>query len=536
MLRSPPFETPPCPGRRTRQRLSYPPPPPEKLQQNQYVRLISTRLLLLLFLLTSPGAVTAQQATGEARLSVDVLSLTEGDSATPVTVTATLRHDATADTTITLALPTTRPTSSFLLPNLTVATWGASNDFTTDYAATFGATTRTITISKDSDSGTTTFNIDPSTDTTTEGTETIVITGTGTGLSITPTEVYLEDGPYVSFSSMIDTRVEYYSTDVGTITLPTATTNVVGSVTYAVTSDPATPTHGLTHTQADTTTPGTLTGTTASSASTTRYTITATDNMNTTSDTTDDKTATTIVSVNVIQDQCSTPTGWYPTGVTTPSDALIKDCNILLAAKAAFVANSSPSTYTPNWATDTDMASWEKVTLLNGTERVIRLEIKPESSHPLLPTTPVNLKGPIPPVLGGLTSLQKLQFFRTRWLSGKIPPELGSLSSLAELDLGENQLSGAIPSELGNLASLKRLLLQYNQLSGAIPTEPGDADKLGGLKSGGEHPEWLHPVGTGQAERPAKLVPGREPNQRSHPSTVGPDDQSQGPRPGAAQR
>ena len=248
---------------------------PAKSEQNHCIRLISAGLLLFLFLLL-PGAATAQQATGEARLSVDVLSLTEGDDATTLTVTATLRHDATADTTITLALPTTRPTSSALLPSLTLAG-------STDYTHTLDSTNNTITISKDSDSGTTTFNIDPSTDTTTEGTETIILTGSGTGLSVTPTEVYLEDGPYVAFSSMIDTRVEYYSTDVGTITLPTATNNVVGSVTYAVTSDPATPTNSLTHTQADNTTPGTLTGTTAGSASTTRYTITATDDMGTTS-------------------------------------------------------------------------------------------------------------------------------------------------------------------------------------------------------------------------------------------------------------
>ena len=407
--------------------------------------------------------MTAQTVT--ARLSVNVLSLDEGDDSTAITVTATLSENATAATTITLALPTTRPTSPFLLPGMTIATQGASDDYTT----TDFSTNNTITISKDSDSATTTFNIAPSTDTATEDDETIIITGTGTGLSVLPTEVYLEDGPYVSFPAMINTQVFYLGESVGSITVPEVTdkydtTN--SQITYTHTVTPTTD-YGLSFDNTTRTLSGTL-NSTATAGTTIRYTITAKDDMGTTADTTDDKTATTIVSVNVIQDRCNSgtplPTGWYPEGVTTPSDELTKDCNILLAAKASFVANSS--TYTPNWDTTTSMDDWTYVEL--DSNRVDRLFVDHEHYA----------KGPIPPALGGLTALEDLAFYGTKDLNGTIPPELGSLSALKWLTLSRNKLSGAVPPELGGLANLTSLDLGSNQLSGAIPDELGQLANL----------------------------------------------------------
>ena len=250
--------------------------------------------------------MAAQTVT--ARLSVNVLFLDEGDDSTSITVTASLSQAASAATTITLALPTTRPTSPFLLPGMTIATQGASNDYTT----TFDATTHTITIAANQTSGTTTFNIDPSTDKIIdEDDETIIITGTGTGLSVLPTEVYLEDGPYVAFPSMVYTHIYYHSASVS-IVVP-AVTGAVGTVTYSLTgtAEDVTAAPNLTFTASS----RTLAGTAHSATARTRYTITATDDMGTTTGTNptdDDKTATTIVSVNVVQDQCSTPTGWHP--------------------------------------------------------------------------------------------------------------------------------------------------------------------------------------------------------------------------------
>ena len=444
------------------------PPLPEKLEQNQCVRLISTGLLLCLFLLTSPASVAAQTVT--ARLSVDVLSLDEGDDSTSITVTASLSQAASAATTITLALPTTRPTSPFLLPGMTIATQGASNDYTT----TFDATTHTITIAANQTSGTTTFNIDPSTDKIIdEDDETIIITGTGTGLSVLPTEVYLEDGPYVAFPSMINAQV-FYPTNSVNITVPEVTdkydtTN--SQITYTHTVTPTTA-YGLSFDNATRTLSGTL-NSAATAGTTIRYTITATDDMGTTTGTNptdDDKTATTIVSVNVIQDQCSTPTGWHPDGVT-PTAALIKDCNILLAAKASFEA--SGSTGTLDWTTTDKLSSWSYVNTL------------PDLDHSRVESLFVDrasyAKGPIPPALGGLTELKDLTFQRTKDLNGTIPPELGSLSALKWLTLNDNKLTGTVPRELGGLANLTSLGLALNQLSGSIPDELGQLTKLNTL-------------------------------------------------------
>ena len=440
------------------------------------------------------AAATAQSATIEGRLSLDVLSLTEGDSATDITVTATLREAATADTTITLALPTTRPTSSALLPGLTLATQGATDDYTT----TFVSTTHTITISSGNSSGTTTFSIDPGTDKATEGTETIIITGSG---GVTPTEVYLEDGPYVAFPKPVYTHVYYYSGAVS-ITVPAAT-GAVGTVTYSMSKTHEAPAAApdLTFTAAT----RVLAGTAHSAAARTHYTITATDDMGTTTGSNasdDDKTATTIVSVNVIQNQCGTPTGWHPVDendqTVTPTAALIKDCNILLAVKASLTSNDPL-----NWATTTTMSDWHHLDPFNNA-RVNNLKFKkrdrPPGWTPIDPEPPdLVLEGSIPPVLGGLTELQKLHFLSTGKVNRAIPPELGSLTNLIELDLTSNALSGAIPKELAGLAALDTLTLEENKLSGGHPQGTGWTDKTEVARSARERLERRSAVGTGEA-------------------------------------
>ena len=85
--------------------------------------------------------------------------------------------------------------------------------------------------------------------------------------------------------------------------------------------------------------------------------------------------------------------------------------------------------------------------------------------------------GPIPPELGNLTRLTEL-LLNDSAFSGPIPPELGNLSNLKTLNLASNRLSGPVPAELGNLTNLTLLYLDDNQLSGALPSELGNIPNL----------------------------------------------------------
>ena len=92
----------------------------------------------------------------------------------------------------------------------------------------------------------------------------------------------------------------------------------------------------------------------------------------------------------------------------------------------------------------------------------------------------VGLSGELPPELGNLSSLERINLAHNS-LSGEIPPELGNLSNLFELVLSDNQLSREIPPELGNLSNLFKLVLSDNQLSGEIPSELGNLGRLSSL-------------------------------------------------------
>lgn len=84
--------------------------------------------------------------------------------------------------------------------------------------------------------------------------------------------------------------------------------------------------------------------------------------------------------------------------------------------------------------------------------------------------------GPVPRQIGRLTSLRRL--FLGDQLTGPIPPEIGQLSSLTWLDLSDNHLSGSVPSELGRLTSLEILAIQDNRLTGPLPPEIGQLTRL----------------------------------------------------------
>ena len=95
------------------------------------------------------------------------------------------------------------------------------------------------------------------------------------------------------------------------------------------------------------------------------------------------------------------------------------------------------------------------------------------------------MSGEIPPELGSLSNLKRLEFGNNAYscgeqdceptspsanrLNGEMPAELGDLDNLTGLYLHSNQLSGEIPPALGSLANLEQLYLSGNQSTGCVP-------------------------------------------------------------------
>ena len=125
-----------------------------------------------------------------------------------------------------------------------------------------------------------------------------------------------------------------------------------------------------------------------------------------------------------------------------------------------------------NWLSDKTLGEWHGVST-NAQGRVVTLRLQKNQ-----------LSGPIPPELGKLSKLQRLNLYNNK-LSGPIPPEIGNLSNLRELELSINQLSGPIPPEIGNLSNLEWLFLYNNKLSGPIPLSFGKLSTLKQLGTGG---------------------------------------------------
>ena len=410
------------------------------------------------------------------------ISLTERADSTTVTVTAArVGSDTSGAVTVTLALPAS------YTPLLTANTKLATRD--TDYTTTFSS--NTITIADGSASGTVTFAIDPTYDTDSEGDETIIMTGTSGSLTVTPTELIVTDGPYLSFPKFVYGHLYYPAASVD-ITVPEAI-NKAGStstVTYAlVKTEPSTDPFNLAFAAGTRKLTGTIPAVTSipTAGSTVRYTIRATDDSG--------FTETTIVSVSAVKNVCdatSAGTGWK-TKITATSGTqyndLVANCNILLATKDTLRGTAGGSL---NWATTTDIRSWDGVCFKTegasgGKTACIDTDVTGDGDRiKHLFFQGRSLKGTIPPVLGNLAGSNLIVLLLgDDWrgspasdrnqLTGSIPPELGNLT-VTVLALSSNKLTGTIPRELTSNSNLLHLYASdtgASGLSGSIPPEFG---------------------------------------------------------------
>ncbi len=88
-----------------------------------------------------------------------------------------------------------------------------------------------------------------------------------------------------------------------------------------------------------------------------------------------------------------------------------------------------------------------------------------------------DLHGNIPSEIGNLTKLEELNLDFTNF-TGNIPPELGNCVALKDLDIWDSDLSGNIPTELGNLVNLEGMTLEDNNLTGDIPPSFANCTKM----------------------------------------------------------
>ena len=118
-----------------------------------------------------------------------------------------------------------------------------------------------------------------------------------------------------------------------------------------------------------------------------------------------------------------------------------------------------------NWLSEQPLQYWKGVHI-NEEGRIAELRLGVN-----------NLSGQIPPELGNLSNLERLELYGNQ-LTGAIPFELGNLSNLERLSIQVNQLTSSIPSQLSHLTELTSLSLEGNQLTGAIPSELGRLNNL----------------------------------------------------------
>ncbi|XP_028959416.1 leucine-rich repeat protein 1-like [Malus domestica] len=130
-----------------------------------------------------------------------------------------------------------------------------------------------------------------------------------------------------------------------------------------------------------------------------------------------------------------------------------------LSALKAHVTSDPQNILTTNWSTsNSNICSWIGVTCSLRHLRVTALNL-----------SYMNLTGTIPPHLGNLSFLVRLEFGNNSF-HGTLPQELSRLRRLTRVSFANNIFVGTIPSWFGSLSKLQRMRLNGNQFSGSIPT------------------------------------------------------------------
>ena len=164
-------------------------------------------------------------------------------------------------------------------------------------------------------------------------------------------------------------------------------------------------------------------------------------------------------------------------GVVVPqpeaNSGLVRDCEVLLDMRNTLVGHGP---IVINWNEETPLSEWAGIVIDGSPPRIHELEGRPGG-----------LKGSIPPQIGLLTELRRIEIrgggsgVDANELQGPLPKELSNLTNLAELILWGNDLMDPIPPELGKLKNLTRLWLSGNNLSGSIPPELAEMESLKSL-------------------------------------------------------
>lgn len=90
-----------------------------------------------------------------------------------------------------------------------------------------------------------------------------------------------------------------------------------------------------------------------------------------------------------------------------------------------------------------------------------------------------NVTGPLPPALGLLTTLKKLDMSENELTGTIFPLTFRQAPNLEEIHLGGNRLRGTIPEELFMPPQLKKLNISYNLFAGMLPTDVAYSKSLG---------------------------------------------------------